>query len=107
VDPIVTRESVAMMAQAYAGAGDPKGPLLSPLYADLRGLPPLLVQVGSEEVLLDDALGLGERARAAGVDVTLREWPAMIHVWHWFLPMLAEAERAVDDIGTFVRARLG
>ena len=107
VDPIVTRESVAMMAQAYAGAGDPKAPLLSPLYADLRGLPPLLVQVGSDEVLLDDALGLAERARAAGVDVTVEEWPAMIHVWHWFLPMLAEAERAVDVIGNFVRARLG
>jgi len=107
VDPIVTRESVAMMAQAYAGAGDPKAPLLSPLYADLRGLPPLLVQVGSDEVLLDDALGLGERARAAGVDVTVEEWPAMIHVWHWFLPMLAEAERAVGVIGKFVRTRLG
>jgi monoterpene epsilon-lactone hydrolase len=107
VDPIVARESVTMMAQAYAGAGDPKGSLLSPLYADLRGLPPLLVQVGSDEVLLDDALGLGERARAAGVDVTVREWPAMIHVWHWFLPMLAEAERAIEGIGTFVRARLG
>ena len=107
VDPIVTRESVAMMAQAYAGAGDPKAPLLSPLYADLRGLPPLLVQVGSDEVLLDDALGLGERARAAGVDVTVEEWPAMIHVWHWFLPMLAEAERAVGVIGNFARTRLG
>jgi phosphinothricin tripeptide acetyl hydrolase len=107
VDPIVTREGVAMMAQAYAGTGDPKAPLLSPLYADLRGLPPLLVQVGSDEVLLDDALGLGERARAAGVDVTVEEWPAMIHVWHWFLPMLAEAERAVGVIGGFVRTRLG
>jgi epsilon-lactone hydrolase len=106
-DPIVTRESVAMMAQAYAGGGDPKAPLVSPLYADLRGLPPLLVQVGSDEVLLDDALGLGERARAAGVDVTVEEWPAMIHVWHWFLPMLTEAERAIDTIGAFVRARLG
>ncbi len=107
VDPIVTRESVAMMAQAYAGVGDLKAPLLSPLYADLRGLPPLLVQVGSDEVLLDDSLGLGERARAAGVDVTVEEWPAMIHVWHWFLPMLAEAERAVGVIGNFVRTRLG
>jgi phosphinothricin tripeptide acetyl hydrolase len=106
-DPIVTRESVTMMAQAYAGAGDPKAPLLSPLYADLRDLPPLLIQVGSDEVLLDDALGLGERARAAGVEVTVQEWPAMIHVWHWFLPMLAEAERAIDGIGSFVRARLG
>jgi epsilon-lactone hydrolase len=106
VDPIVTRQSTTAMAHAYAGAHDPKAPLLSPLYADLRGLPPLLVQVGSDEVLLDDALGLGERARAAGVDVTVEEWPAMIHVWHWFLPMLAEAERAIGVIGEFVRARL-
>jgi epsilon-lactone hydrolase len=107
VDPIVTRESVSMMAEAYAAGGDPKAPLLSPLYADLRGLPPLLVQVGGDEVLLDDARGLAEHARAAGVDVTLEEWPAMIHVWHWFLPMLAEAERAIGAIGDFVRARLG
>jgi phosphinothricin tripeptide acetyl hydrolase len=106
-DPIVAHESVTMMAEAYAGTADRKAPLLSPLYADLRGLPPLLVQVGSDEVLLDDARGLGERARAAGVEVALEEWPAMIHVWHWFLPMLDEAQRAIDRVGTFVRARLG
>jgi phosphinothricin tripeptide acetyl hydrolase len=106
-DPIVSLEGVTTMAQAYAGTGDPKAPLLSPLYADLRGLPPLLVQVGSDEVLLDDALGLGAQAAAAGVEVALEEWPAMIHVWHWFLPMLDEAQHAVDRIGTFVRARLG
>ena len=106
-DPIVTRDGVAELAHAYLGAGDPKTPLASPLYADLRQLPPLLVQVGSEEVLLDDARGLGERARAAGVDVTVEEWPAMIHVWHWFLPMLDEAERAIAVIGDFVRARVG
>jgi phosphinothricin tripeptide acetyl hydrolase len=58
-------------------------------------------------VLLDDARGLGERARAADVEVALEEWPAMIHVWHWFLPMLDEAQRAIDRVGTFVRARLG
>ena len=84
-----------------------KAPLASPLFADLSNLPPLLVQVGSEEVLLDDALGLGARARAAGVDTTFEEWPAMIHVWHWFLPMLAEAEQAVAVIGKFVRSRVG
>jgi epsilon-lactone hydrolase len=106
-DPIVTRDGVTAMAQAYAGTGDFKGPLVSPLFADLRGLPPLLVQVGSEEVLLDDAVGLSARARAAGVDVTLEEWPAMIHVWHWFLPMLDEAERAIATIGGFVRTRIG
>ena len=71
-----------------------------------RDLPPLLIQVGSEEVLLDDALGLGANARAAGVDVILEEWPSMIHVWHWFLPMLEEAERAIATIGSFVHARI-
>src|SRR5262245_66348800 len=94
------------MAQAYVANGDFKAPLASPLYADLRQLPPLLIQVGSEEVLLDDARGLGARARAAGVEVTLEEWPAMIHVWHWFLPMLDEAEQALAVIGRFVRARV-
>jgi monoterpene epsilon-lactone hydrolase len=107
VDPIVTLEGIAMLAQAYIGARDPKQPLVSPLYADLRGLPPLLIHVGSDEVLLDDALGLGARARAASVDVTVREWPAMIHVWHWFLPMLDEAEQAIAQIGEFVNAHLG
>src|SRR5437016_5051796 len=103
VDPIVTHEGIEGMTQAYVGGGDRKAPLVSPLYAHLTDLPPLLVQVGSDEVLLDDARGLGERAKAAGVDVTLEEWPSMIHVWHWFLPMLDEAARAIDVIGRFVR----
>jgi acetyl esterase/lipase len=68
-DPIVTRDGVEALAQAYVGAGDRKAALVSPLYADLRNLPPLLIHVGSDEVLLDDAIGLGARARAAGVDV--------------------------------------
>ena len=80
------------------------GPLASPLFADLRGLPPLLVHVGDDEVLLDDATGLATRARAAGVDVSLEVWPKMIHVWHWFFPMLDEGQAAVDKIGEFVRA---
>jgi epsilon-lactone hydrolase len=107
VDPIVTLESIALLTQAYIGTGDPTQPLVSPLYADLRGLPPLLIHVGSDEVLLDDALGLAARAQAAGIDVTVHEWPAMIHVWHWFLPMLDEAEKAVTEIGAFVQARIG
>lgn len=106
VDPIVTLDSIALLTQAYIGTGDPKQPLASPLYADLRNLPPLLIHVGSDEVLLDDALGLAARARTAGVDVTIREWPQMIHVWHWFLSMLIEAEQAIDQIGAFVQARL-
>jgi len=84
--------------------GISRTPLAAPLYADLHGLPPLLIHVGSDEVLLDDARQLAARARAAGVEATLDVWPEMIHVWHWFLGMLDEAQRAVDGIGEFVRS---
>jgi epsilon-lactone hydrolase len=105
-DPMVALPGITAMAQEYLGAADPRTALASPLYADLHGLPPLLIQVGSEEVLLDDATRLAERARAAGVDATLEVWEPMIHVWHWFLPWLDEAQEAVDKIGAFLRARL-
>jgi phosphinothricin tripeptide acetyl hydrolase len=104
-DPIVQRTGVEEMARAYLGAAAPRTPLASPLFADLRGLPPLLIHVGSDEVLLDDSTQLADRARAAGVDATLEVWDRMIHVWHWFLPMLDEAEAAVDGIGRFIRTR--
>ena len=103
-DPIVRRESVGEMARAYLAGRDPRTPLASPLFADLSGLPPLLVQVGSDEVLVDDAAQLAERAKAAGVPTTLEVWDAMVHVWPWFLTMLDEAATAVDAIGSFARA---
>jgi epsilon-lactone hydrolase len=105
VDPIVETSMVSRMASAYLGGADARTPLASPLHADLAGLPPLFIQVGSDEVLLDDATELAERARTAGVDVTLEVWDAMIHVWQWFLPMLDEAQSAVDRIGAFVQER--
>jgi phosphinothricin tripeptide acetyl hydrolase len=105
VDPIVTRTGVEEMARAYLGSSAARTPLASPLFADLRGLPPLLIHVGSDEVLLDDAVQLADRARSAGVDATLEVWDRMIHVWHWFLPMLDEAQAAIDGIGRFTRAR--
>jgi monoterpene epsilon-lactone hydrolase len=91
----------------YLGDHDPRTPLASPLYADLHGIPPTLIQVGSAEVLLDDATRLAERAAAAGVETTLEVWPEMIHVWHTFAPILPEARDAIARIGTFVRSRLG
>ena len=105
-DPLVALPGITVMARNYLGATDPRTPLASPLFADLRGLPPLLIHVGSEEVLLDDATRLAERARAAGVPVTFEVWEQMIHVWHWFLPWLPEAQAAVDKIGGFLRSQL-
>ena len=104
-DPIVKHASITEMATAYLAGRDPKTPLASPLFADLRGLPPLLIQVGDAEVLLDDAVMLAERAKAAGVDATLEVWDEMVHVWPWFLTMLDEAPAAVDKIAKFARSR--
>src|SRR2546427_425145 len=83
------------------------GPLPARVFAARRALPPLLIHVGSDEVLLDDAVQLAERAKAAGVPATLEVWDGMIHVWHWFLPMLEEAETAIETIGRFCRKSMG
>ncbi len=106
-DPIVSREMLHGWVELYLGDRDARTPLASPLYASLEGLPPLLIQVGSSEVLLDDATRLAERASAAGVKTTLEVWPEMIHVWHTFAAILPEGRRAIARIGEFVRTHLG
>jgi epsilon-lactone hydrolase len=93
------------MAQAYLQGKDPRTPLAAPLYADLKGLPPLLIQVGDAETLLDDSNRLADRARAAGVQVKLEVWPEMIHVWQLFASFLPEGQQAVEVIGKFVAER--
>jgi epsilon-lactone hydrolase len=103
VDPIVQKDMLLRMASCYLGETPPRTPLAAPLYADLQGLPPLLVQVGTSEILLDDALRLAERATAAGVAVTLEPWEGMIHVWQLCAPMLPEGQEAIERIGAFVR----
>lgn len=102
-DPIVQKDGLLNMAKAYLGGKDARTPLAAPLYADLSGLPPLLIQVGTAETLLDDASRLAERAKKAGVKVTYEPWENMIHVWHLFAPMLDEGKQAIDRIGEFVR----
>jgi acetyl esterase/lipase len=103
-DPMLAPDLLLRMIRDYAGHADVQQPLLSPLVADLRGLPPLLIHAGEAEILLSDATRLAERARAAGVNVTLSTWPAMWHVWHAFVPFLPEATQAIDEIGAFVQA---
>jgi len=104
VDPMVQRDGLLQMAALYLNGQPARTPLAAPLYADLTGLPPLLVQVGTAETLLDDSTRLAERARAAGVAVTLEPWDDMVHVWQIFAAMLPEAREAIDRIGAFVRA---
>ena len=102
---MVTSADISFMAEAYLSGVDPHTPLASPNRADLAGLPPLLIHVGRDEVLLDDALVLHEAARSAGVNSTLEIWDDMIHVWHAFHPMLAEGRQAITRIGEFLRGQ--
>lgn len=104
LDPVIDRERLLKMAAHYLGGEDPRHPLASPVHADLTGLPPLFIQVGTAEVLFDDAARLAERARLAGVSVTLDAWEELIHVWQIF-PMLPEAREAIERIARFVRER--
>ncbi|MCH8345634.1 MAG: alpha/beta hydrolase, partial [Chloroflexi bacterium] len=106
-DPMITQKDVLEGAQAYLNGADPRTPLASPIHADLSGLPPLLIHVGTAEVLLDDSTRLAERARSAGVDVTLEPWDDMIHVFQFFASMLPEGQQAIDRIGEFVREHVG
>ena len=102
-DPLFTAAYVRHMAQFYPGGASPRLPLISPRYADLAGLPPLLVQVGGAEILLDDSLSLAALAQRAGVAVTLEVWPAMWHVWQLTARVLPEGRRAIARIGSFLR----
>src|SRR6266849_5688262 len=103
LDPVVQREGLLGMAAAYLGGQNPRSPLAAPLYADLKGLPPLLIQVGEAETLLDDSTRLADRAKTAGVSATLEVWPEMIHVWQMFASFLPEGQQAVDGIGGFLK----
>ena len=104
-DPLLTDSAVLDgAAVAYLGDASPEHPWASPLHGDLSGLPPLLLQVGDREILLDDTRRFAAKAREAGVDVSEEVWSEMFHVWHDFAPMLPEARQAIERIGAFVRS---
>jgi monoterpene epsilon-lactone hydrolase len=102
IDPIGRQDDLKMFAEAYLGDADKRTPLAAPIYGNLKGLPPLLIQVGTAEILFDDATRLAERARLDGVDVVFEPWDEMIHMWHMF-PMLPEGNQAIERIAEFMR----
>lgn len=104
-DYLINARRLKEAARLYLQNAQPHEPLASPLYADLQGLPPLLIQVGSEEILLSDSTRLAENARRAGVEVTLEVWEGMQHVWHFAANILPEARQAIEKIGQFIRAK--
>ena len=105
LDPMVKKDGLVQLATLYLGGKHPRTPLAAPLYADLSGLPPLLILVGTWETLLDDASRIAERARKAGVDVTYEPAEGMIHVWQLFAPMLDEGKQSIERIGQYVQLK--
>jgi len=105
VDPLIHKPYLAELAGAYLPAGfDRKDPRVSPLYSNLKGFPPTLIQVGSDETLLDDAVRLAAAAGAADVAVTLEIWPHMIHAWPLWNARLEAGRRALASVGAFIRS---
>jgi monoterpene epsilon-lactone hydrolase len=104
-DPILANLDSTSIVPDYIREHNPHEPTISPIYADLHGLPPILIHVGDNEVLLDDAVGFVERAQAAGVDAQVKVWPEMFHVFQLYVPWLPEARQSVSEIAEFIRAR--
>ena len=90
----------------YVGKNDPSNPWISPLYGDLHGLPPILIEVGDHEILLDDSISFAQKAKDAGVDVTLHVWDGMVHCFPLLAPMFPEATRAWDEIIAYIKSKL-
>jgi epsilon-lactone hydrolase len=102
LDPVMIAARFPMIAKRYLGDADPRNPYASPLYGDAEGFPPTLIHVGSDEVLLDDAVRMADRMRMAGCEVEIEVWPKMPHVWHLYARVLPEGRQAIDRIGRFL-----
>ena len=106
-DIMIEERKERQAVEIYLHGADPRTPLASPFFADLRGLPPLLIQVGSREVLLSDAERFAQKARQAGVQVTLEVWPGMQHEWQFAAKLMPEGRQAIARIGEFAAAAFG
>lgn len=106
VDPVNSRHRLRVAGRHYAGAHNPADPMLSPLFADLSGLPPRLIQVGSDEIMLDDSVIFAERARSAGVEVSLQVWAGMWRVFHQHVTALPEASDGILVLADHLVAQL-
>ncbi|MEQ1951895.1 alpha/beta hydrolase [Mesorhizobium sp. CN2-181] len=106
IDPLIHRDYLEQLAANYLAGHDPRDPLVSPLYADVSGLPPVLVQVGSAETLLDDAVRIAGKLGAADVPATLEIWPHMIHAWHLWSAKLTAGRQATQSAGRFIAEAL-
>ncbi len=105
-DPMIDKAAMNVFALHYAPQEKLRHPLVSPLHADLKGLPPIYIQVSLSEVLLDDTLRFEKKAKAAGVNVQVETWKRTVHVWQLFGSMLPEAMKAIKKIGVFIEEKV-
>jgi len=105
-DPMMDAATLPAIADCYLGGADPRNPYASPLYGDPAGLSPTLIQVGSDEILRDDAVRMAARLKAAGCTVEIEVWPRMPHAWHLYARILPEGRRAIERAGRFVQDML-
>jgi acetyl esterase/lipase len=106
VDTLTWRDAQIVFSKYYAGDNDPGLPLISPLYGDLKGLPPLLIYVGGDELMRDDSTRFAQKAKDAGVEVTLRVGEGMFHCYPACAPLFPEATQAMDEICTFIKTHV-
>jgi epsilon-lactone hydrolase len=104
-DLMLSAEAGKVFASFYAGKEDVKHPYISPYYADLKGLPPLLIHVSDSEIVLDENVGFAKKAKESGVDIQFEIWKGMTHVWHGYAPILPEAISAINKIGKYIQQR--
>jgi acetyl esterase/lipase len=104
-DPFINQEGLKRDVQEYLAGADPSDPSVSPILSNLAGLPPILIQVGADEVLLGDAQALEKAVHQAGGKATMQIWPEMIHVWHLFPHFVIEADAAIAEIAAFLKPR--
>lgn len=103
VDPLIPPELLSVFANKYVGENDPKNPLISPLFADFDHFPPIYIQVGGHEVLLDDSTRLAKKMKEQGIAVGIDIFPAMMHVFQWLGGMIPEANKAIAQMGDFIK----
>jgi epsilon-lactone hydrolase len=105
-DPMLDPDNLPELVRNYCAAADPRNPYISPVYGDPVGLPPALIQAGSDEILRDDAVRMAARMRAAGCEAEVEIWQQMPHVWHLYARLVPEGRRALARIGQFLQERM-
>ncbi len=106
-DHMLSADAGKIFAKYYAGNESLRTPYISPYYADLKGLPPLFIQVSDSEIVFDENVNFEKKAKAAGVDISFEIWKNMLHVWQGYAPMLPEGTRAINKIGKYIQQKIG